>query len=116
MPRAVKFAMVAGPNRSSPTRATMETRAPHSRAATAWLAPLPPKPSWNSRPKMVSPGRGKLVGEGGEVDIGAANHHDMRLRVHYGYHNNWTCIPIPQPAFRAAWKIMLATGRPTRAK
>ncbi len=58
MPRAWKFWMVAGPNRSSPTRATIETLAPHNRAATAWLAPLPPKPRWNSRPKMVSPGRG----------------------------------------------------------
>src|SRR5271157_5665063 len=50
--------MVAGPNRSSPTRAIIDTCAPHSRAATAWFAPLPPNPRWNSLPKMVSPGRG----------------------------------------------------------
>ena len=53
-----KFSIVAGPNRSLPTRATINTSAPHSRAATAWFAPLPPKPRSNFCPKMVSPGLG----------------------------------------------------------
>src|SRR5580698_11417147 len=51
--------MVAGPKRSLPTLAIMATFAPQRRAATAWLAPLPPKPRSNFLPKMVSPGRGK---------------------------------------------------------
>jgi hypothetical protein len=50
--------MVAGPKRSDPTRATMNTSAPHRRAATAWLAPLPPKPRSKLGAKSVSPGRG----------------------------------------------------------
>src|SRR5947207_3198848 len=58
MPCDSKFAIVAGPKRSLPTFATMPTVAPHRRAATAWLAPLPPKPRSNFLPKMVSPGRG----------------------------------------------------------
>src|SRR6202040_2160108 len=53
-----KFFIVAGPNRSLPTLATMPTFAPQRRAATAWLAPLPPKPRSNFLPKIVSPGRG----------------------------------------------------------
>src|SRR5260370_3940227 len=36
----------------------MPTFAPQRRAATAWLAPLPPKPRSNFFPKIVSPGRG----------------------------------------------------------
>src|SRR4029077_5443951 len=59
MPSFLKFSMVAGPNRSLPTRATMKTEAPQSFAAVAWLAPLPPKPRSNFWPKMVSPGLGK---------------------------------------------------------
>src|SRR5512135_1084324 len=58
MPCFLKLSMVAGPNRSLPTRATMVTSAPHSRAATAWFAPLPPNPRSNFCPKMVSPGFG----------------------------------------------------------
>src|SRR6202045_889567 len=58
MPSFSKFLMVDGPNRSSPTRATMKTSAPQSRAATAWFAPFPPKPRSNFWPKMVSPGFG----------------------------------------------------------
>src|SRR4029077_19727753 len=53
-----KFLMVAGPKRSLPTFATMATEPQHRRAATAWFAPLPPKPRSNFLPKMVSPGRG----------------------------------------------------------
>src|SRR5438552_10367498 len=58
MPCDSKFPIVAGPKRSLPTFATMPTFAPQRRAATAWLAPLPPKPRSNFLPKMVSPGRG----------------------------------------------------------
>ena len=57
-PNSSKFLIVDGPNRSSPTRATMKTSAPHSRAATAWLAPFPPNPRSNFWPKIVSPGFG----------------------------------------------------------
>src|SRR6267143_163714 len=53
-----KFLIVAGPNRSLPTLATMPTLAPQRRAPTAWLAPLPPNPRSNFLPKIVSPGRG----------------------------------------------------------
>src|SRR5215813_8062869 len=60
MPSFLKFSMVAGPKRSLPTLATMNTSAPHSRAATAWFAPLPPNPRSNFCPKMVSPGLGNL--------------------------------------------------------
>src|SRR5258708_22441144 len=49
------------PNRSSPTRATMKTSAPQSRAATAWFAPFPPNHRSNFRQKMVSPGLGNWV-------------------------------------------------------
>jgi len=42
-----------------PSLATISTSAPQSRAATAWLAPLPPKPRSKLFPKRVSPGRGK---------------------------------------------------------
>ena len=59
MPCAWKLVIVAGPNRSSPTRATIDTSAPHSRAATAWLAPLPPQPRSKLSPKIVSPAFGK---------------------------------------------------------
>ena len=59
MPCFLKFSMVAGPNRSLPTRATMNTSAPQSRDATAWLAPLPPNPRSKESPKIVSPGFGK---------------------------------------------------------
>src|SRR5882672_390897 len=59
MPSFLKFSMVAGPKRSLPTRATMKTSAPQRREATAWLAPLPPKPRSNFWPKMVSPALGK---------------------------------------------------------
>src|SRR6266536_1965418 len=59
MPSFLKLVIVAGPNRSSPTRATMNTFAPHSRAATAWFAPFPPNPRSNFWPKIVSPGLGK---------------------------------------------------------
>src|ERR1700730_5069402 len=59
MPSFLKFSMVAGPNRSLPTRATIKTSAPQSLAAAAWLAPLPPNPRSNFCPKMVSPGLGK---------------------------------------------------------
>src|SRR5450755_4242498 len=58
MPSFSKFLIVDGPNRSSPTRATMKTSAPQSRAATAWLAPFPPNPRSNFCPKIVSPGLG----------------------------------------------------------
>src|SRR6202162_2375275 len=58
IPSFSKFLMVDGPNRSSPTRATMKTSAPQSRAATAWFAPFPPNPRSNFWPKMVSPGFG----------------------------------------------------------
>src|SRR5579863_5891407 len=58
MPSFLKFSIVAGPNRSLPTRATMNTSAPQSRAATAWFAPFPPNPRLNFCPKMVSPGFG----------------------------------------------------------
>src|SRR5262245_48163641 len=53
-----KFLIVAGPKRSSPTRATIATSAPQRREATAWLAPLPPQPRSKSFPKMVSPAFG----------------------------------------------------------
>jgi hypothetical protein len=59
IPNEAKFLIVASPKRSLPTRATMTTSAPHSRAAIAWLAPLPPKPRSKFWPNMVSPGRGK---------------------------------------------------------
>src|SRR5438477_2349106 len=52
--------MVAGPNRSLPTLATIKTSAPQSREATAWLAPLPPKPRSNFWPKIVSPAFGNF--------------------------------------------------------
>src|SRR2546423_5868012 len=52
--------MVAGPNRSLPTLATMKTSAPQSLEATAWLAPLPPKPRSNFWPKIVSPAFGNF--------------------------------------------------------
>src|SRR6266705_531261 len=52
--------MVAGPNRSLPTQATIKTSAPQSREATAWLAPLPPKPRSNFWPKIVSPAFGNF--------------------------------------------------------
>src|SRR6266567_590897 len=52
--------MVASPNRSLPTLAIITTSAPHSRAATAWFAPLPPNPRSNRVPKIVSPGRGNV--------------------------------------------------------
>ena len=58
MPCDSKFVIVAGPKRSSPTRATIDTSAPHSRAATAWLAPLPPQPRSKCSPKIVSPAFG----------------------------------------------------------
>src|SRR3984885_15187501 len=58
MPCFLKFSIVAGPNRSLPTRATMNTSAPQRRAATAWFAPLPPNPRSNLWPKIVSPGFG----------------------------------------------------------
>src|SRR5271170_4398002 len=58
MPSFSKFSIVAGPNKSLPTRATMNTSAPQRRAATAWFAPLPPNPRSNFWPKMVSPGFG----------------------------------------------------------
>src|ERR1700730_9844298 len=58
IPSFSKFLMVDGPNRSSPTRATMKTSAPQSRAATAWFAPFPPNPRSNFWPKIVSPGFG----------------------------------------------------------
>src|SRR5581483_10955099 len=60
IPCALKLAMVAGPKRSSPTRATMSTSAPHNRAATAWLAPFPPHPMSKWSPKIVWPGDGNL--------------------------------------------------------
>ena len=46
MPSRSKLASVAVPWSSSPTAATMTTCAPKRAAATAWLAPLPPKPTW----------------------------------------------------------------------
>src|SRR2546430_5257459 len=52
--------MVAGPKRSLPTRATIKTSAPQSLEATAWLAPLPPKPRSNFWPKIVSPAFGNF--------------------------------------------------------
>src|SRR5579864_9779228 len=61
IPSRLKFSMVAGPNRSLPTRAIMKTSAPHSRQAVAWFAPLPPKPKSNESPKIVSPGFGKRL-------------------------------------------------------
>src|SRR6185437_9020119 len=54
-PIALKFFTVSAPNMSPPTAATMSTRAPQRAAATAWLAPLPPKPMSNPVPNTVSP-------------------------------------------------------------
>ena len=82
MPRDAKLSIFAGPKRSSPTRATMATCAPHKRAATAWLAPLPPKPRLNSRPKMVSPGRGNWSVIRDQIDICAADRRNPRLMFH----------------------------------
>src|SRR3984893_7626278 len=58
IPRAAKFFTVASPKRSFPNFATITTCAPHNRAATAWLAPLPPNPRLKLVPKIVSPPRG----------------------------------------------------------
>ena len=58
IPSAPKFSTVAAPKRSAPTRATIATSAPQSRAATAWFAPLPPNPRSNLVPNIVSPGDG----------------------------------------------------------
>ena len=43
---------------SSPRRVTKLTSAPSRAAATAWLEPLPPGPSRNALPRIVSPMRG----------------------------------------------------------
>src|SRR3569833_367198 len=59
-PKALKLRTVASPNRSFPTFATISTCAPHSRAAIAWFAPLPPKPRSKFCPNSVSPGLGNL--------------------------------------------------------
>src|SRR5882724_11876432 len=59
MPSFLKFSVVAGPKRTKTTRATIKTSDPQRREATAWLAPLPPKPRSNFWPKMVSPALGK---------------------------------------------------------
>src|SRR5258708_8167409 len=60
IPNAAKFFTVASPNRSLPTLAIITTSAPHSRAATAWFAPLPPNPRSKLFPKIVSPVRGNV--------------------------------------------------------
>ena len=47
------------PSASSPTAVRKTTSAPARRAATAWLAPLPPGPVWNVPPRHVSPAAGR---------------------------------------------------------
>ena len=42
----------------APTAPTIVVRAPARAAATAWLAPLPPRTDVKRVPKTVSPGRG----------------------------------------------------------
>ena len=76
MPSAEKFSTVAAPKRSAPTRATIATSAPQRRAATAWFAPLPPKPRSNRVPNIVSPGDGNAIDERRQVDVAAADDDD----------------------------------------
>ncbi len=58
IPSDSKLRTVMSPNTSSPSALTIATSAPRSRAITAWLAPLPPNPSWKSSPWIVSPAPG----------------------------------------------------------
>src|ERR1039457_833841 len=67
--------MVAGPNRSSPTRAIMETRAPPSRAVAA-------ETQVERAPEDSLTGPRHLVGECGQIDIRAAYHRNMRFSFH----------------------------------
>ena len=68
--------MVASPDRSWPTLATIMTSAPQRLAATAWLAPLPPNPRSKLLPNRVSPARGEHVGECRQVRVEAADDGD----------------------------------------
>ena len=58
-PCATRLAIVSPPYPSSPTVLTIATRAPRRAAATAWFAPLPPKPDRNPVPTRVSPASGR---------------------------------------------------------
>ena len=60
MPSLLKLARASSPNRSWPMFPTKVTCAPARAAATAWLAPLPPKPRSNFWPKIVSPAFGNF--------------------------------------------------------
>jgi len=63
-PSVLKLARDASPRLSAPSFATMATDEPRRPAATAWLAPLPPKSCSKRLPMRVSPGcamRGALV-------------------------------------------------------
>ena len=58
IPSAVSACRTSRPDASSPTQATRRTSAPSRRAATAWLAPLPPRATSSVPSLTVSPGRG----------------------------------------------------------
>mmetsp|Transcript_19376 Transcript_19376/g.57598 ORF Transcript_19376/g.57598 Transcript_19376/m.57598 type:complete len:267 (-) Transcript_19376:100-900(-) len=58
-PRRAKLSRVASPKESAPVLQTILTRLPSSDAATAWLAPLPPKSCSKLVPMSVSPGAQK---------------------------------------------------------
>ena len=63
MPSAARRARIAVPAASSPTHPMNLTSAPSRRAATAWLAPLPPWLISRVPPVTVSPGAGRRGAE-----------------------------------------------------
>ena len=60
IPSAASAASVSSPSASSPRQATKVTDPPARAAATAWLAPFPPRAVKKSPPITVSPGRGSV--------------------------------------------------------
>jgi len=72
-PSALRASARIWPAASSPRKPTKDTAAPIRAAACAWLLPLPPGPSEYAVASSVSPGRGSVVGDGHQVEVGASN-------------------------------------------
>jgi len=62
MPRAVRFSMVAGPNKSSPTRATIDTRAPHRPRGHGLVGAFPSEAEMEFSPENRLAGTRKQIG------------------------------------------------------
>ena len=82
MPSFLKFSIVAGPNRSAPTLATIETSAPHKSRSSGLVGPLAAKAQIEALAEDCFARIGEAIGERGEVDVCAANHCDSRLFFH----------------------------------